>query len=85
MENPRKKKIELGKEDKKECLDQIISYFNNEKDEKIGYIAAEKMLDFLVDTVGEKIYKKALQDVRKILKERMEDLEIELDFILEDR
>ena len=85
MKSKRSKKIELSQEDKRDYLEEIISYFKNERNEKIGLVAAEDILDFFMDIIGDKIYKKATNDIKKLLKERMEDIEIELDFILDNK
>ena len=47
----------------------------------MGILAAEKVLDFFLQTMGEEIYKKAVKDTKKLLKERIEDLEVELDIL----
>lgn len=44
-------------------------------------MAAEQVLDFFLQTMGEEIYKKAIKDTKKLLKEKMGDLEVELDIL----
>ena len=80
---PKKKnKFDFGPEElKKKYLNEIIDFFQNERNEEIGFIAADKILDFFIQTMGEEIYKKAIKDCKKLLKERFEDLEIELDIL----
>ena len=62
-------------------INEIIGFFQSERNEEIGYIAAENILDFFLQTMGEEIYKKAIKDCKKLLKERLEDLEVELDIL----
>lgn len=65
----------LTKEDKGRLLDEIRNYFYQERDEQIGYIASESLLEFFLNTLGKYIYNKALDDVRTWFEKRMEDLE----------
>lgn len=62
-------------------IKEIIAFFRNERDEEIGMIAAENILRFFLETMGEEIYKKAINDSKKLLKERFEDLEVDLDVL----
>jgi len=72
MKSKRSKKIELSQEDKRDYLEEIISYFKNERNEKIGLVAAEDILDFFMDIIGDKIYKKAA-NLHKIAEEYHKD------------
>ena len=77
-------KLDFVSEEKKTTyLKEIIAFFQDERNEEIGFVAAEAVLDFFLQTIGEDIYKKAIKDVKKLLKERIEDLDIELDLLLE--
>lgn len=69
-------------ENKMRYLNEIIGFFQSERNEQIGVIAAESILDFFVQTIGEEIYKKAIKDCQKLLKERFEDLDTELEILL---
>ncbi|MBI2038301.1 MAG: DUF2164 family protein [Candidatus Nealsonbacteria bacterium] len=62
-------------------IKEIIGFFQSERNEEIGVIAAEKVLDFFLQSMGEEIYKKAIKDCKKLLKERLEDLEVDLDIL----
>jgi uncharacterized protein (DUF2164 family) len=42
---------------------------------------AQEVLDFFLQIMGEEIYKKAIKDCKKLLKERLEDLEVELEIL----
>lgn len=69
----------ISEEKKQEYLKEIISFFDHERDEEIGFVAAEQVLDFFLTTIGDDLYKKAVKDLKELLRERIEDLEIELD------
>lgn len=68
-------------EQKAKYINEIIGFFQSERNEEIGYIAAENVLDFFLQTMGNEIYKKAVKDCKKVLKDRFEDLEVELDIL----
>lgn len=67
--------ISLTREQKKNMIDDIIYFFESERDEKIGIIASEKVLDLFMDTLGQHIYNKALEDTKGWFQHRMEDIE----------
>ncbi len=78
--SPKKQKFEFLTDQKKQkCLNDIIAYFHDERGEEIGVIAAESVLDFFLAEIGDDIYKKALTDAKKLIQERYEDLNIELE------
>ena len=57
----------LSKEKRASCINEIITYFKEEREEKIGIIAAESILDFLLQGVGGDIYNKGIDDSKKTL------------------
>jgi uncharacterized protein (DUF2164 family) len=74
--------LQLNSEQKKEAIDQIIYFFEEERDEKIGVIAAEAILNFFLGNVGKDIYNKGVKDARKILSQRMEEVHFDLDDLI---
>ncbi len=71
----------LAKEKKKSVVESIITFFYEERGEEIGIIAAEDVLDFFLEEVGAEIYDKGVQDSREVLKNRFEDLEVDLEML----
>jgi uncharacterized protein (DUF2164 family) len=67
--------ITLTPEQKKQLLEEIIYYFETERDEKLGIIASESILDFFMDNLGRSIYNKALDDAKGWYTARLEDVE----------
>jgi len=67
--------ITLSSEEKKNIMDDIIYFFETERDEKIGIIASENVFDFFMDTLGKHIYNKALDDTKLWYEHRMDDIE----------
>ena len=50
---------------------KIIDYFEAERDEQIGIITAEDMLNFFLEEIAKDIYNKGIEDSRKIIQERL--------------
>lgn len=67
--------FELSPEEKKKMLDEIVYFFREERDEDLGIIGSETILDFFLDVLGDTIYNRALDDVRIWLKRNIENLE----------
>lgn len=83
MQSKNKRKIGFESEEKRTIvLDKIIGFFQKERNEEIGIIAAEAVLDFFLQDLGEEIYKRAMADAKKLLKAKFEDLDIELDSLV---
>ena len=67
--------------EKQKYLKEIIAYFQDQRGEEIGVIAAEDILDFFLEEFGEEIYRKAVKDCQKILKEKTSDIDVELQIL----
>ena len=72
----------LSKEKRKSCIEEIIQFFKDERNEKIGVIAGGNILDLFLQTAGKEIYNKGVDDSKNLLKRLFEDLEIDLDILL---
>ena len=55
--------------------EDIIYFFKEERDEDLGIIGSEMILDFFIEMLGERIYNKALDDVKLWLTRNVENLE----------
>ena len=72
----------LTKEKRDNSIKEIIHHFKTEKDEDIGVIAAGDFLDFFLQLIGEDIYNKGIEDSKNLLKQRFEDLDIDLELLI---
>ncbi len=79
MSTPKKNKFDLTPEAREKYINEIIGFFQTVRGEKIGIISAGEILDFILDLVGPEIYKKGATDAKKLLKQKLLDLEIEID------
>lgn len=69
----------LTDEQRKASKDDLIYFFESERDEKIGVIAADQLLDFFLEHIGTKLYNKGVTDARKAIDQRVEELKFDLD------
>ncbi len=69
--------IELPKDKHREAIASIIRYFQEEREEAIGHIAASGLLRFFLEEVGPSIYNKAVADVQQRMQMHVSDLDIE--------
>ncbi|MFA6549849.1 MAG: DUF2164 domain-containing protein [Candidatus Gracilibacteria bacterium] len=72
----------LTKERRAGLIREIITYFKEERDEEIGMLASEDILDFFLENLGKDIYKRAVDDSKALVKQNFENLEIDLDLLL---
>ena len=69
--------IELPKEARKEAIASIERWFQEERGERVGNIAAGALLAFLLEEIGPSIYNRAVADVQERLAARVSELDIE--------
>ena len=73
----------LSEEELRILKDELIQFFENERDEKIGVIAAEELLNFFLLSAGKMIYNKGVNDAKKVIETRTEEIRFDLDDLLE--
>ena len=77
-EKVRRKWDLLTAEQRAASIKKIIGFFEEEREEKIGVVAAEKLLDVFLSALAENIYNKAIDDAKALAKKRSEDFELDL-------
>ena len=70
--------LKLSTEDKQKIIPFIQQYFADERDEEIGNLAAEFLLDFFVEKAGPIIYNQGLNAARQAIKNSADELEYRL-------
>lgn len=68
----------LTKEERKQCIDDIIGYFYSERKETIGVIAAEDILDFFLQNTGKFVYNTALEHACTELQKGIEETDFKI-------
>lgn len=70
--------IEIAKEKRKEFITSIQRYFEENREEKLGNLIADALLDFLLEELGPIVYNKAVADVQERLQARVMEVDIEV-------
>jgi len=70
-------RIRLSEERRATLLRLFGDYYREEFDEELSEFRAEKILDFFVCGLGPSIYNQAIQDARKFMLGKLEDLDVE--------
>ncbi len=83
MSEFKRKWEKLTDEQRQASIEGLIHFFENERDEKIGVLAAEKLLDFFQQNIGVSIYNKGVTDAKVAVEKRIEDLQFDLDDLIE--
>lgn len=69
------KPMKLPKEQREIITENIRIFFETERGESIGHLAADHILDFFLNELGPVIYNGALGDCRTLVEQRMQSLE----------
>lgn len=72
----------LTTEQRQQAIKAIIDFYETEKDETIGVIAAEELLDMFLDTVGTTLYNKGVDDSKNFIINQFAELETEIEIAL---
>ena len=73
----------LTDEEKDRAKQDLILWFEREREEQIGIIAAEEILNFFLQSVGGTLYNKGVADARKVVENRTDELKYDLDDLLD--
>ncbi|MGO1469684.1 MAG: DUF2164 domain-containing protein [Tissierella sp.] len=69
-----KKKIKLSDENKREMKHKISTYFSEERDEDLGELASQLVLDFFIEELAPHIYNQGVEDAHNYMNDKIEDL-----------
>ena len=73
----------LSEEEVIQAKEDIMVFFENERDEKIGLIAAGNLLDFFQQHIGGKLYNKGLRDAQQAMDKRIQELKYDIDDLVD--
>ena len=71
-------KLKLSREQKEAAVQAVQHYFEMERGEEIGSLAAESLIEYMVEVLGPHLYNEAVKDARTVVAERMAAIEDEL-------
>jgi uncharacterized protein (DUF2164 family) len=67
--------LKMPREQKIQIISLVQQYFREERDEEIGDLAAEFLMDFMMKQISPFIYNQAINDVQSIVSQKMALLE----------
>ncbi len=70
--------IKMSREEKTKIISRIKNFFDEERSEIIGDLAAEQLLDFLTGELAPYIYNRAIFDARQRINERFAQIDEDL-------
>ncbi len=80
-----KRKWDVSSEQaRKKCVEEIITRIEEQEGAQFGVIAANDVIDIVLQNLGPDIYNLALKDARKLIQDKLEDLEVNLDLLKND-
>lgn len=66
--------VKISKERREEMKSKIINYFLKERDEDLGELASELILDFFIKELGPSIYNQGVEDAQIYMRDKLDDL-----------
>lgn len=70
--------IKISREQKAAIAGKVQAYFEGERSESIGQLAAEQIIDFMIGELGPFIYNQGIADARAMIAEKMAQIDDEL-------
>lgn len=69
-----KKKFNLSKDKREELKNEIKEYFYEEREEELGDLASDMILEFFIDKLAIEFYNQGVYDSYKYMTDRVDDL-----------
>ena len=66
---------------RKQCVDEVIARMSEEDGARIGVICAQEIIDIVAQHVGPHAYNMAIEDSKRLIQNKLTDIDIELDII----
>lgn len=70
--------LELPKEARERAIQSIERWFRENRDERIGNVAAGALLGYVLEEIGPSVYNLAVARAQERMQERIAELDIEL-------
>lgn len=72
----------LSEDQRRTFVNEIINFFGSQRDEQIGIIAAEEILDMFLQTAGSQIYNMGVNETKDFFKNRFEEINTDIEIFL---
>lgn len=73
-----------SEETQRKCIDEVITRVEEIDTSQVGVIAAQDIIDIVTEHLGPAIYNQGINDAKKLIQERLQDIEVDLQ-VLEAR
>ncbi|GAA6212750.1 hypothetical protein NBRC116602_24910 [Hyphomicrobiales bacterium 4NK60-0047b] len=70
-------RVVLEKSRKSAICETLIGFYKSEFDEDLSEFRAEELVEFMHKEIGPSLYNQAIQDARKFVSEKLDDLDTE--------
>ncbi len=70
--------MEIDDARREQLLIETQAFFLEQFDEELSRFRAEQLLDFFSGALGPQVYNQAIQDARKFMQQRLDDLDAEV-------
>lgn len=70
--------FEIEEARRKQIVAELQSFFLEQFDEELSQFRADQILDFLAGALAPQVYNQAIQDARKFMQTRLDDLDVEV-------
>lgn len=70
-----------SKETRQKCVNEVLARIKEQDDAEFGILAAEEIIDIILQNVGPDIYNLAIRDSKKLVQDRLIDIDVELDLL----
>ena len=71
-------RLELDEARRGRLITEMQNFLSEAMDREVSAFRAEQVLDFALDVLGPQIYNQAVQDSRKFMQQRLDDLDGEV-------
>ncbi len=73
--------LALGRDERQRLVADLQAWFQDERGERIGELAAELLIDFFQVSAGKAWYNRGVQDAQAVLRDRLERLIDDVDLL----
>lgn len=70
----KEKGFNISRDDKENMKEEIKKFFYEERDEELGDLASEIVLDFFIDKLAKQFYNLGVNDAKNYFQEKVEDV-----------
>lgn len=75
-----KRKWDSGDEKlQRKCVDEVIARIDEIGESSAGVIAAQDIIDIVTENLAPEIYNKGIRDAKKLITDKLTDIEIDID------